>query len=75
MRDGTERSQDVAERTVKDIRRKTRKRYSAEEKIRWSGRPLPTASQCAMLAVSPTPTEGEGVHGSGYHHRDRSGEA
>ncbi len=34
MRDRTERSQDVAERTVKDIRRKTRKRYSAEEKIR-----------------------------------------
>ncbi len=34
MRDGTERPQDVAERTVKDIRRKTRQRYSAEEKIR-----------------------------------------
>ena len=45
------------------------------QQIRWSGRPLPTASQCAMLAVSATPTEGEGVHGSGYHHRDRSGEA
>jgi len=34
MRDRNERHQDVAERTVKDIRRKTRKRYSAEEKIR-----------------------------------------
>jgi transposase len=30
----TERHQGAAERTVKDIRRKTRKRYSAEEKIR-----------------------------------------
>ncbi len=29
-----ERHQDAAERTVKDIRRKTRKRYSSEEKIR-----------------------------------------
>ncbi len=37
MRDRTERSQDVAERTVKDIRRKTRKRYSAEEKILYYG--------------------------------------
>ena len=34
MRQRTQRHQDVAERTVKDIRRKTRKRYSAEEKIR-----------------------------------------
>jgi len=34
MRDRNERHQDAAERTVKDIRRKTRKRYSAEEKIR-----------------------------------------
>jgi transposase len=30
----TERHQGAAERTVKDIRRKTRKRYSSEEKIR-----------------------------------------
>ena len=29
-----ERHQDAADRTVKDIRRKTRKRYSSEEKIR-----------------------------------------
>ena len=28
------RSRDTAERTVRDIRRKTRKQYSAEEKIR-----------------------------------------
>ena len=34
MRQRTERHQDAAERTVRDIRRKTRKRYSAEEKIR-----------------------------------------
>jgi len=30
----TERHQGAAESTVKDIRRKTRKRYSSEEKIR-----------------------------------------
>ena len=30
----TERHQGAAERTVKDIRRKTRKRYSSEDKIR-----------------------------------------
>jgi transposase len=34
MRHRTERYQDAAERTLKDIRRKTRKRYSSEEKIR-----------------------------------------
>jgi transposase len=34
MRPRPERHQDAAERTVKDIRRKTRKRYSSEEKIR-----------------------------------------
>jgi transposase len=34
MRQKTERHQEAAERTVKDIRRRTRKRYSAEEKIR-----------------------------------------
>ena len=34
MRRKTERHQESAERTVKDIRRQTRKRYSAEEKIR-----------------------------------------
>ena len=34
MRQRTERHQDSAERTIKDIRRKTRKRYSSEEKIR-----------------------------------------
>ena len=34
MRQRSERHQDAAERTVKDIRRKTRKRYSSEEKIR-----------------------------------------
>lgn len=34
MRQRTQRHQDAADRTVKDIRRKTRKRYSAEEKIR-----------------------------------------
>ena len=34
MRQKTERHQDAAERTIKDIRRQTRKRYSSEEKIR-----------------------------------------
>ena len=34
MRQRTQRHQDSAERTIKDIRRKTRKRYSSEEKIR-----------------------------------------
>jgi transposase len=34
MKRKTERHQEAAERTVKDIRRQTRKRYSAEEKIR-----------------------------------------
>ncbi len=34
MRHRTERHQEAADRTVKDIRRKTRKRYSSEEKIR-----------------------------------------
>ena len=34
MRQKTERHEDGAERTIKDIRRQTRKRYSAEEKIR-----------------------------------------
>jgi len=34
MRHKTERHQGAAERTVKDIRRKTRKHYSSEEKIR-----------------------------------------
>jgi len=34
MRQKTERHKDGAERTIKDIRRQTRKRYSAEEKIR-----------------------------------------
>ena len=34
MRQTPERPQDAADRTVKDIRRKTRKRYSSEEKIR-----------------------------------------
>ncbi len=34
MRHRTERHQAAAERTLKDIRRKTRKRYSSEEKIR-----------------------------------------
>jgi hypothetical protein len=34
MRQKTNRHQDGAERTIKDIRRQTRKRYSAEEKIR-----------------------------------------
>jgi len=34
MRQKNERHQDAADRTVKDIRRQTRKRYSAEEKIR-----------------------------------------
>ena len=34
MRQTAERPQDAADRTVKDIRRKTRKRYSSEEKIR-----------------------------------------
>ena len=32
---------------------------------RWSGRPLPAASQCAMLAVSSTPREERGIHGTG----------
>ena len=34
MRHKSERHQDAAERSIKDIRRKTRKRYSSEEKIR-----------------------------------------
>jgi len=34
MRHKPERHQDTADRTVRDIRRKTRKRYSSEEKIR-----------------------------------------
>ena len=34
MREKTERHQNAAERTIKDIRRQTRKRYSSEEKIR-----------------------------------------
>ena len=34
MRQRTERHQEAAERTLKDIRRKTRKRYSSEEKVR-----------------------------------------
>ena len=34
MRQKTERRKDGAERTIKEIRRQTRKRYSAEEKIR-----------------------------------------
>ena len=34
MRQTPERHQDAADKTVKDIRRKTRKRYSSEEKIR-----------------------------------------
>jgi len=34
MRQKTNRQHDGAERTIKDIRRQTRKRYSAEEKIR-----------------------------------------
>ena len=34
MRDRAEHPQDAAERTVKAIRRKTRKRYRSEEKIR-----------------------------------------
>ena len=34
MRQRTARHQGEAERTIKDIRRQTRKRYSAEEKIR-----------------------------------------
>ena len=34
MRQESMRSRDTAERTVRDIRRKTRKQYSAEEKIR-----------------------------------------
>ena len=34
MRHTTERHQNTAERSIKDIRRKTRKRYSSEEKIR-----------------------------------------
>ena len=34
MRHKKNRHQDAAERSIKDIRRKTRKRYSSEEKIR-----------------------------------------
>ncbi len=34
MRQKTERQQGASERTIKDIRRQTRKRYSSEEKIR-----------------------------------------
>ena len=36
--------------------------------------PLPTASRCARLAVLLTPSEEGGVHGTGSHDRDRSGE-
>ncbi len=35
MRQKTERHQGAAEHTIKDIRRRTRKRYSSEEKICW----------------------------------------
>ncbi|GAA6212009.1 transposase [Hyphomicrobiales bacterium 4NK60-0047b] len=35
MRDRPTRHQNAAERSVKDIRRKTRKRYSSEDKIRF----------------------------------------
>ena len=34
MRHKSERHQGAAERAIKDIRRRTRKRYSSEEKIR-----------------------------------------
>lgn len=34
MRQKNERHKDAADRTVKDIQRKTRRRYAAEEKIR-----------------------------------------
>ena len=34
MRDTPERDRNAAERTVKDVRRKTRKRYSSKDKIR-----------------------------------------
>ncbi len=34
MRQKTERHQGAAEHTIRDIRRRTRKRYSSEEKIR-----------------------------------------
>ena len=34
MREKSKRHQGAAERTIKDIRRRTRKRYSSEEKIR-----------------------------------------
>ena len=34
MRDTPERYRSAADRTVEDIRRKTRKRYSSEDKIR-----------------------------------------
>lgn len=34
MRQKSERHRDAADRTVRDIRRKTRKRYSSEDKIR-----------------------------------------
>jgi transposase len=34
MRQKTDRHKEDAERTIKDIRRQTRRRYSAEEKIR-----------------------------------------
>ncbi len=45
MRQKTERQQGAADRTIKDIRRRTRKRYSSEEKIR------------IVLAEVPTPAE------------------
>jgi transposase len=34
MRQKPERHQDAADRSIKDTRRKTRRRYSSEEKIR-----------------------------------------
>ena len=44
--------------------------------IRWSGRPLPAASQCAKMVLSiSNHLREEASNGGGYHHRDRSGKA
>ena len=56
MRQKPERHRDAAERTVKDIRRKTRKRYSSKDKIRSVRAGLPgegSIADCAARKVLP----------------------
>lgn len=48
-------SKDAADKLVKNIRRKTRQTYSAEEKIRTvAGSPLPTKQTLDMLGIART---------------------